>query len=95
MWIRLQNSGEFTHLTQRELLTHVLVQDGSSAFCLGDKPSTHGVSRIQRRKRKGGLQKIILWPGLVGLTSGHSQSLDLLVTWFHTAHKERQDFEEF
>ena len=55
----------------------------------------HRVSRIQRRKRKGGLQKIILWPGLVGLTSGHSQSLDLLVTWFHIACKERQDFEEF
>lgn len=36
----------------------------------------HRVSRIQRRKRKGGLQKIILWPGLMGLTSSQ-----LTISW--------------
>ena len=57
LWIRLQNPGEFTHLTQRELIAHVLVQDGSSAFCLGDKPSTTQSLQNSEKEEKGRLTK--------------------------------------
>lgn len=58
MWIRLQNSGEFTHLTQRELLTHVLVQDGSSAFSVLEINRLHmGSPEFREGREKGRITK--------------------------------------
>lgn len=44
-------------LNPKRTARHVLVQDGSSAFCLGDKPSTHGISRISEKEEKGRITK--------------------------------------
>lgn len=53
MWVKRPNLSD---LTQRELLAHVPVQDGSSAFCLVDKLlATRGLQNPEKKEDRGGI----------------------------------------